>query len=549
MINAERDRFGSGGFADMAMLGRAGLYRQDPAAFYVGNDDAGRPLHASGQGGIIIVAGARAGKLATILGYNLCGPVFPVQNQAAFPHILATDVKRELAYVAQNQCFQGRRVINWDPRGNGDLPRSRINALSYLKAGSRTLYADAKVTAMNICPVTGSPNGRFFEMSGQMIIEAVIVADVLFRGETNLPRIASLIGGMMTANEEYLAVEFEMLSSGNPQLVNIANEIKRNRNNPSANGDGWRGIMAELRMAFSWASDPQICEALSPPFDFDFEELTRPGPPYLVNLMEWQDFLPVSGPAIRALYTCAMVHKRRALNARPQRWILEELGNMGSAFPAAAELYTIGAGFNIQPVGIFQSFQQMRYVAPDAENIIPSSAAVQLYFALRHLPDAMRVSKMIGTQTLEYDDFPAQERARKAQQEAVMVAFLGRGDPFQAMMEAAHQQRIAAHRSKQARDVQTPDEVMNDAPDRAYLFMPGVLEKPAYVRRAPYWTQRALAGRYLPNPFHPPRDSVPVQTAFGAQRRRIITEAVPARFASWPQYRSGQWSYVEGYRS
>ena len=57
-----------------------------------------------------------------------------------------------------------------------------------------------------------------------------------------------------------------------------------------------------------------------------------------------------------------------------------------------------------------------------------------------------------------------------------------------------------------------------------------------------------MAGSYLANPYHPPLDSVLVQTRLGQRRRTIITEAVPDAYAALPQYQDGLWFYVEGFK-
>jgi type IV secretion system protein VirD4 len=64
-----------------------------------------------------------------------------------------------------------------------------------------------------------------------------------------------------------------------------------------------------------------------------------------------------------------------------------------------------------------------------------------------------------------------------------------------------------------------------------------------------YFERRDYAGRYFPNPFFD-RDmgSVRVRTRLGFRRRRVIREAVPERFKDFPQYASGEWSFIEGYR-
>ena len=83
-----------------------------------------------------------------------------------------------------------------------------------------------------------------------------------------------------------------------------------------------------------------------------------------------------------------------------------------------------------------------------------------------------------------------------------------------------------------------PEEVLVTPPDRMFVFADG-LPGAIYAERKPYWTQRRLAGRFHPNPFHPPHDWVRVATLLGRRWRPVITETVPEGFAHLPQYRSG----------
>jgi len=84
--------------------------------------------------------------------------------------------------------------------------------------------------------------------------------------------------------------------------------------------------------------------------------------------------------------------------------------------------------------------------------------------------------------------------------------------------------------------------------DRQILFVSGINCPPIAAYRKPYFQHRSLAGRFMPNPYHPPLDKVRVAGRFGTRVRRVITEPVPEKFAEYPQYESGLWSYVEGYR-
>lgn len=538
MFNPEALRYGSAGFADAGAIARAGLHAGN--GLYIGHDELRRPCYSAGQAGVLLCGGARSGKGNFIL---------PWQIDGAFRgSVINMDPKGQNGAIAQLQALQGRRVVNFNPRGTRGVASHRINPVSYLNAASPSLIPDAKFFAASWIPLTGAPNAEYFEGNAQRITEAVTVTMARLKGSVSLPELADTIGGLGAATERWLAFEFEMTQSPDQAIRDVAGDLATWRKSDGGTG-GFHGIKNEIAKAFSCMTDPQLRASLSPPFDFCFSEMTAPGaPPYVTNIMEAQEFMRTSGPVLKSLYTAAMIYKRRALDAREQLWCLDEIGNIG-AWPLAIELFAYGPGFGIRPVAVVQSTAQLDNLAPRASEILTNSCGTQIYMGTRALQQASLVSQLIGTATLEYDDFVEQERARQARREAVSSIFLEGADPFSTMMGVAHQQRIATHRAKQARLVRTPDEVINEPQGRAFVFMPGVLEKPFHAVVPRYWHRRDLAGRYLGDPFHSPPGRVEIATFRGQAMRRIITEAAPAKYADWPQYRrSGQWSYVEGFR-
>ena len=106
---------------------------------------------------------------------------------------------------------------------------------------------------------------------------------------------------------------------------------------------------------------------------------------------------------------------------------------------------------------------------------------------------------------------------------------------------------MQAHRSQQQRWLRTLDEVIGTPGDRQYIFADG-LSHPLYAERTPYYEQRFMAGRFHPNPFHPPADRVRIKTRFGHAWRRMIRERVPGQYAHLPQFADGRWSTIEGFR-
>lgn len=224
----------------------------------------------------------------------------------------------------------------------------------------------------------------------------------------------------------------------------------------------------------------------------------------------------------------------------PQMTIfLDECGQLGS-FPGVLKLFTFGAGTGIRPVGVFQSSKQMKALGPDAENILTSSAQLRSTFGMRDIETANTLSSMIGAETLSYFDPAQQMRAGHQRQQAIMSMVSG-GDPMQSALNYAYHKRDAATPRQMRRQKMSADELLQMPSDRQIIFT-DALGKPAYLERRPYYEERFMAGRYHPNPYHPPLDRVRVKTRWGYAWRKVIREPVPSAYADYPQYADGYWS-------
>ena len=95
--------FGSAAFAAGPEVARAGMFIQRPDSLLIGFF-AGRPLWYSGMGGILLIAGARGGKLRDVLAYNLCTGVYARS-------MLVLDMKGELAAISRDQTLDRKFCI------------------------------------------------------------------------------------------------------------------------------------------------------------------------------------------------------------------------------------------------------------------------------------------------------------------------------------------------------------------------------------------------------------------------------------------------------
>ncbi|WP_300037215.1 type IV secretory system conjugative DNA transfer family protein [uncultured Roseobacter sp.] len=532
---------GSAEFTDFRGRKDAGLYGRFGA--FIGADAAGRECRSSQQSALCLVGGARSGKGNFGLKWLIDASM---GDEDGPHHIINLDFKSQDTPVASLQVVQGRHHYCYNPRGRGGLHSSKINPYAHLIAASPTLVPDAFLSSASWIPFT-DPKAQYFEGMAQTINTAVLVTLVRANGSVTVPEVAEKIAALGDTSEEWLSFEFEISQQPEPEINQVAADLRKLREGNSDAG-GFAGIKNELARRYACMMDPQVREALSPPFDFCFSQLCEGNShPTMVSIMEDLEYAE-NNSVVKALFTCALVFKRRAVSARPQFWLLNEVAAMG-AWPLAESLATISAGYNIRTAYVVQSTEQFERLKKGASNVIPNSCGTIIYMGIRSVQQASLVSRQLGRQTLHYDDFVQQERARAAKSKAMADLIFGHGNPVQAIMTAQHQDRLANHKSKMARDLRTIDEVINEANERAYVFMPGVLERPFYAFVPQYWRSKSNAGRYNRDPFHSKPGRVEVATWLGQSNRKIITEPAPSRYADWPQYRdSGLWSYVRGYR-
>lgn len=204
-FGGESGRFGTADWSKAADVIAARMYEQTDTAIYAGEFE-GRPLFYDGQGGAVLVAGARSGKLRDILAYTLCKHVFVGGS------LICLDMKGDLLSVSIDQTHAdgpSKSVISLNPRGMHDLPSHRINPVPYLKADSPTLVADLKMFLENWIAPSGSANARYFEQNARRWAEAICLFLIRRDGCLYLSefyRIVNLISG---GGDAWIDIAFE----------------------------------------------------------------------------------------------------------------------------------------------------------------------------------------------------------------------------------------------------------------------------------------------------------------------------------------------------
>lgn len=488
MLDNSTYRYGSADFATAQDIKRAGMFEQKPNSLLVGFMGK-KPLWYSDMGGLLLTAGARGGKLRDILGFN-------VAHSICLSTMLILDMKGELAAISQNQAPDNKRCIYWNPSALHSLPQHRINPLDYLHINSASLVSDTKVLCENQIPNSGSSNAQYFENRAREICEALILTLAEQNGTVTFPDLYRVINMLAGGGDKWLEFAFLMSQSRFPIAVRIEEEIANSRDSTS---NGFQAILGELFKGFAALSDPTLMASVSPPYDFSLAQLCENDQAFQFYMMPPAEFIDAWASVIKAMFVGAMIYKSRAPRAPQQTWILDECGQLG-AFPLIVKMFTYGAGIGIRPWAIFQSKFQMNLIGHNAENIITSSAALRSYFAVRDIETATSVSRMIGAQTLDYEDEHKQLQLQNAKRKAVQNLLMG-GDPLSAGLDYVHQSRALDTPQKIQRMVRTPDEILNTPADKQYIFtdkLPAML----YADRKPYYEQKFMAGRFNPNPYH-----------------------------------------------
>jgi type IV secretion system protein VirD4 len=258
------------------------------------------------------------------------------------------------------------------------------------------------------------------------------------------------------------------------------------------------------------------------------------------------EYVQVWASALRLLIGSAIQSKLRNIHAPPLSMLVDEAGQLGH-FPSLRELYTFGRGAKLFGLCAWQEVSQIyNAFGHHGANEIIGSAQFRVFKGVRTLDTARLVSEMSGTMTLDYDAAMKQSDARRLKQQAAHSVLSG-GSFFEAAADLRHYRDAEVHRTKQARALFTPDEVMNLAPSQMIAFASGLVEGAILGHWLMYFEQPRLAGRYLPNPHHDPQ-RVRIQARLGKKMVRVVEEPVPEALAHLPQYQGGTWRYIEGYR-
>ncbi|WP_109809669.1 type IV secretory system conjugative DNA transfer family protein [Sphingosinithalassobacter portus] len=533
MVNAERDRFGSARWAEDAGKARAGLF--GGKGFPIGYS-ANRLMRLDSDSPGLIVAGAGAGKSRDVL----IEAIIRCANQ----RLWVLDPRGELAAVTiHNFAAQDAYAYCWNPARLHPhiLPSHRLNPLDILNEADPCFHADCGFIAASLIPLSGSANGHYFELRARQWIELLIKSLVEQHGRASFPMLRDVLNAIEGNAVFWDAQLSAMEQSKHGDVRTGAAEMwQKQRDVPKEFG----AILGTIKGQLGFLNDPTLMDSLDEP-DFSLADLVNPHQVASLFVNVPMEYVAQWSSLLRTLFTVSRLYKGRAPDAPRLTMIVDEAGQMGR-FESLLSAFTFGRGEGVRTFAVFQDVGQIirNFDAATLQSFI-GSAQLRMFFGVRDYQTAQLVANMLGNQSLSFDDALQQEGAHRQQMHA-LNRFLFEGDA-NAAFDYIHYREAAQHRSMMQRPLMTPDEILAMPEDRMIEFISGLNLPPVYATKRPYFEQRDLNGKWLPNPFHPPADLVKLPGLIVSKSARVITDDVPAHLAHYPQHQVRKMHRVEGY--
>jgi type IV secretion system protein VirD4 len=412
----------------------------------------------------------------------------------------------------------------------------RLNPLEILETNSPTLFADAKFIAEGLIALSGSGGGKYFELRSREWLESLLITIVLRDGKVTFASLMREINSIEGNPIQWAGTLEFMMACYYESIRRTASEMLTKQQD---NEREFGAIMGEIYAYLNVFNDPLLEAALDGSDvslkDFDNLFLTIPA-----------EYVGIWAPLLRTIFTVAMLFKGRNPDAPRLHLIVDEAGQLGKA-EFLMRAFTFGRGAGVRCWAVFQDTGQIKrnYGTESLQGFL-GSAQTRIFFGIRDLETAEYASRMLGDETLEYDDNVRQSDA-KYQKKQIVQNILEGANPSTTAHHYQHLKLSETSRTKQTRRLMTPSEILAMPEDRAIVFVSGKNLKPLYLEKRPYYEQRDMAGLYLPNPYHPPVDKVLLKTFWGNRWHKIITGPVPKRFAHLSQHSNGSWRFVKGY--
>jgi type IV secretion system protein VirD4 len=453
----------------------------------------------------------------------------------------------ELTPVAKpNAVRRGEAFYSVNPFGLNGEPNTKINLFSHLTPSDPNLVSKTKLMCQALIPKTGgAEKNAYFTDRAIEYCEAFVRFDLEQNGRTSVTRLYQLVNAIEGNELKASSLLRGMARSDDDLIRRVGGEIAHKLNHVPKE---LSAILGTIYQALAPLSDPRVAETFDLDADLDVaalldgsgrkSKLTFIVPAQNIETMRSiMSMFFVQIESIKADYP----------GGGPVTLVIDEAGQL-RGFSALLRFYTYGRGSRLRTWAFFQSVQQIDLNLGNGASdiILTQSEAIQL-FGLNDDRSAERFSRMLGSQTLEFNDPAKQREAQIRAQEIWREYKSGRRDPYSTRRMIEMLKRQSKQKTKQSRRLLDAAEIIRLPDTRQVVLRRG--KKPIIGELKPYFSHQMMAGQFGPNPYHPPTDRVTMRTRFfGKRKRKIISEPVPPKFGHLPQYSAGSWSFVKGYR-
>lgn len=305
-------RYGSARFAEDWELKNAGLFqRQGPQVGFYRNT----PIFMEGDAPLITIGGAGSGKLRDLLGYVICNT--PHQN------MVVLDPRGELCAISHHvHAMNNDYAYSWNPFGLHGLPKHSCNPLDILDINAPNFHALCKFVVEGLVVVSGSANGKYFELRARDYIEKIIKSIVELRGEVTLPILMQVIQMVEGAPEVWASHLEAMMMSQFDDVRRVAAEmLTKQQDSPKEFG----AIMGEVYACMSFMEDPILCQSLEKS-EFSLKELCDRSHGTKIFLNIPAELLNLWSPVVRLFFTVSMLYKAADPSAKRIMLLVDEAG-------------------------------------------------------------------------------------------------------------------------------------------------------------------------------------------------------------------------------
>jgi len=509
----------------------------------------GRKLFHAKNAGMLLIGGAGSGKFTSVLAHLMDAP-----GRGGEPARYAIfDPKRELRAVMEPYFASIKaRVYEINPYFTHGVQGNRLSLLSHLTPDSPRLVADARRAARTFLPEGGGGDSQFFDQKGQNWLDAMMRGLVHMDGGVSPTSLYELIGMVRSQPEAWEETAYKMAMLGEQDLIVTFDEMLDMAAESRRTFDS---VMGGISNALAFMNDPRLQAALvrTQEADFTLDVLCENTPdPVFVFFVMPPEMTHQNAAVIRQFFSTLRTIKQMRPDAPTLNLVIDEAAQLGR-FPEIAEFYSIGRGFGLCPVCVYQDIGQIRNnLGPTGAMTLSASADIEVYLGggISDLETARHLSAKLGNQTLELEDHLTQHRAERAMREAMHDALFGRGNATRTGLSMKTLDYERGHKRKQARALMTPEEILGMSHKQSLVMASGYGIPPFLADKSPYFAMPRYTGLYGPNPYFD-RDLSKVKVPGRFKRTRslkVITEAVPSALADLPQYQNGMWSFIEGHR-